>query len=100
MIFNYKKPIEYDNRSISLILKDLYSFYLNEKDQKTIYLIERYWKVLPYKILRKYNSFQVKGKKQGDNILKDLVYANNPLLKLLLKDTSKGVLLPVLTRIK
>jgi hypothetical protein len=66
-----------------LVLKELYEFYLDEKDQATCSLIERYWKILPYKFIKKYNNLQCKGKTQGKKQLEFLTYQDNPFLNLI-----------------
>jgi hypothetical protein len=58
--WNPKTPLE--------ILKSLYDCYLDGQDSIYCQLVERYWKIVSYQKIRRYNDLQEKGKKQAETM--------------------------------
>lgn len=97
----YRKPynkIDTNDRAGWLMrcLTELYSFYLEPEDRSKHDLIEKYYKVVSYRLIREYNALQAKGLEQGAARFQDLIYRENPFFKLLKNDSSwQGKYVPV-----
>lgn len=77
----WNKPLEDKSTKMAEYLKDIYGFYLPPSEQKTLDLIERYWKKVSPRLIKKYHELNQKGKGQA-NFLKDIVYSKNPFLEM------------------
>ena len=71
------------------ILRELYDVYLTGADAAKYRLIERYWKLLPYKYIREYNALKIKGKEQSNDRWRSLIFRSNPFLAMIPKDTAQ-----------
>jgi hypothetical protein len=81
--------------SVAQTLKDLYGFWLEPRDQAEFDLIERYWKIVSYRKIRRWNQLREKGKTQPSPLEK-IWNAQNPWLELLEKqDPMPGKYIPI-----
>ena len=77
------------------ILRELYDVYLTGADAAKYRLIERYWKLLPYKYICEYNALKIKGKEQSNDRFRSLIFRYKSFLAMIPKDTSTGSYYPI-----
>lgn len=75
------EPVTFAN--MASVLKELYDYVYLDEEAAFMRLVERYWKLLPYVKIKKYN--QIKGNKaakdRASELWKGLVYNRNPFLE-------------------
>lgn len=87
--------------SLGQALKELYSWYLPPAEQAKFYLIERYWKLLSYRLIKEYNRLDHKRRTEGvkhtNQLFANRIYNRNPFLELAKnRDEFVGKYVPVL----
>ena len=80
---------------MSEALKEIYEFSLNDKDSALLYMIEKYENKISQRLKAKRDHLKEKGREQGRLVFKDLFYKDNPLLKIIQKDSYCGSSYPV-----
>lgn len=96
MIFKYQKPQE-EFISLGHALREIYDFQLNDSDWATHNMIERYWKILSYRLIRKYNQLREKGREQAREQYSQLILFRNPWLESIKNHSTGGMNFPTPT---
>lgn len=69
--------------SLTAMFKEYYQFSLNDRDQAKFDLITRYWDKTSVQLKYEHKKLKEKGAAQGEDNLKKIIYAKNPLLDLI-----------------
>lgn len=86
---------ELQSATMASILKELYSFYLEPKDQAKYDLISKYRRTVSYRLIKEYYRLHAKGTVALNPHLTNLIYEANPLLKMIPKQEFSGKYYPI-----
>lgn len=79
-----------DTKTFSSILSEHYDigFGLNEKDQIKYWLIDRYLDRVSQRLKNEHLYLRKKAKKQAEKVYKEMLYKDNPFLKMIPKGST------------